>query len=172
MAINRNMMKGYWMLLLLGVFTAACHQEKTIKLRAVKIDSAENQGFIVNKAYTDAELTDGLENGFAKTLTLRQKDGNIYFVSFSSSENPVNQKSCCKYRGWGTLRNDSIFVDLVNYQEPITLVISHGLPESIQPELLVNTLDKKDKDRLKDFCCSGKTLAGTYVLRTPLSSDE
>src|SRR5690606_28029171 len=141
-------------------------------LHPVQIDSAKKNGFILNKQNTDAELTEGLENGFVKTLTLSPKGEDKYFVVFSSSPDPTKQaKKCCKYKGWGIFRNDSVFVEIANLQKPLTLVISHGIAESIQPELVVSTLNEKDKNTLKDFCCGGKTLAGKYVLKSS-ATDE
>lgn len=172
---NVSLMK-YCVFLFLGLVVSACHQAKTIKLHPVKIDSTEINNYAFNKQYMEAELTEGLENGFAKTLSLTRKDDDsVYSVAFSSSPDPAhsakNRKPCCRYKGQGTMRNDSLFVKIENVKKPAMMIITVSREESKQPVLIVNAFKEADEDVLKYFCCGGKTLAGKYTLNGPIEAE-
>lgn len=95
-----------------------------------------------------------------------KKNGNGYVVNITASE--VNGKPSCQFSDGGTIKNDTLFVDMKNGDKTIPMVIA---PTHDQLGVEVFTKKFEDRFQLMYYCSGGGSLAGNY-LKTTIAANQ
>ncbi|WP_018674836.1 copper resistance protein NlpE [Riemerella columbina] len=95
-----------------------------------------------------------------------KKEVKGYLVSFTASE--VNGKEACRFSDYGTIKSDTLFVDMKSGGKTIPMAIA---PTHDQLGVEVFTKNFENRFQLMYYCSGGGSLAGNY-LKTTIAANQ
>lgn len=98
------------------------------------------------------------KDGYSQTLSIQPK-GSGYEVVFSASK--VKNRENCRFSGIGTIKNDTLWVDISNEKDkkvPMYIAPSH---DNLGVDIFTPNFD--ERFYMMRYCGGGSSLAGVYI---------
>ncbi len=120
------------------------------------------ENFVYEGVYETFSETKG---AYMQRLTISQEQNNEYKVDFTASK--VKNRENCRFSGKGTLKNDTLFVNIGTKGKVVTMSIT---PKHDGLGVDVFTPNFEERFQMMVFCKGGGSLAGEYLKKTITSN--